>query len=90
MPCTWMRNFKQATFHTLYSSAAAAVSCEQALPGSAGRACQQHTSKDPAEVIPHVCEVQILFHHREVRLEGRDLLSQDEELLDEEQLPIHG
>ncbi len=41
-------------------------------------------------MIPHVCEVQILFHHREVCLKWSDLLSQDEELLDEEQLPVHG
>ena len=40
-------------------------------------------------MIPHVCKVQVLFHHREVGLKGSNLLSQDEELLDEEQLPIH-
>ena len=48
------------------------------------------TSKDAPEVIPHVREVQILLSDREVGLKGRNLLAQDEQLLDEEELPVHG
>ena len=48
------------------------------------------TSKDAPEVVPHVREVQILLGDGEVGLKGSDLLAQDEQLLDEEQLPVHG
>ena len=48
------------------------------------------TSKDAPEVVPHVREVQILLSDGEVGLKGSNLLAQDEQLLDEEELPIHG
>ena len=49
-----------------------------------GRAC-----KYSSQVIPHVGEVQVLLCDREVGLKGSNLLSKDEQLLYEEQLPIH-
>ena len=36
----------------------------------------------------HVAEVQVLLRDGEVRLKGRYLLAQDEQLLDEEQLAV--
>ena len=56
----------------------------------AGPHAMASTSKDAPEVVPHVREVQILLSDREVGLKGSDLLAQDEQLLNEEQLPIHG
>ena len=48
------------------------------------------TSKDAPQVVTHVCEVKILLSDGEISLKGSNLLAQDEQLLDEEELPIHG
>ena len=41
-------------------------------------------------MVPHVGEIEILLSDREVGLKGSNLLAQDEQLLDEKQLPVHG
>ena len=48
------------------------------------------TSKNAPKVVTHVCEVEILLSDGEVGLKGSNLLAQDEQLLDEEELPVHG
>ena len=41
-------------------------------------------------MVPHVREVKILLSDGEISLKGSNLLAQDEQLLDEEELPVHG
>jgi len=48
-----------------------------------------HTSHDASEVIPHVAEIQVILCHSKVRLKGSYLLSQNQKLLDREELCIH-
>jgi len=50
----------------------------------------ERAGQDAPQVVAHVREVQLGLDHVEVGLEGRDLLAQDEQLLDEEQLAVHG